>query len=75
MTYIDSRGRRVTAQSSYLTPNVMHRPNLKIVLKATVTKILVEQKEGNTRAVGVQFVDNENGAKHTALARAEVVLR
>jgi choline dehydrogenase len=51
-----SRGRRLSAARAYLHP-VMNRPNLKVICRAFVTKILFEGK----RAVGVEFTEN-NGA-------------
>jgi choline dehydrogenase len=45
-----SRGRRLSAARAYLHP-VMSRPNLTVMCRAFVTKILFER----TRAVGVEF--------------------
>jgi choline dehydrogenase len=74
VTYIDSRGRRVTTQSAYLTPAVLKRPNLKIAVNASVAKILFKQRDGKTRAVGAEFASTENGPRYRVYARKEVVL-
>src|SRR5215475_5536150 len=50
------RGRRLSAARAYLHP-VMSRPNLEVVTRAMVTRILFE----GTRAVGVEFSQGGNG--------------
>lgn len=74
MNYIDPQGRRVSTETGYLTPDVLSRPNLKVVVHAQVTKILFEKSnEEGTRAVGVEFKDTK-GSKFLVRARKEVVL-
>lgn len=74
MTYINSRGRRVSAESAYLTPQVLSRPNLKVAVHAQVTKILFENDGVTTKAVGVEFANAGNKARYRARARKEVVV-
>jgi len=74
MTYIDAKGRRVTTESAYLTPDVLARPNLTIVVNASVTRLLFDTTEGQTRVVGVDFAEKNEGPRFTAKARKEVVL-
>jgi len=74
MTYIDSNGRRVTTQSAYLTSDVLKRPNLKVVVNATVTKILFDQQGATPRATGVEFAKSETGPRFEVRARKEVIL-
>lgn len=74
MTYIDSNGRRVTVQSAYFTPDVLKRPNLKISIKTSVTRILFEQESGKTRAVGVEFANAQDKPRYRAYAAKEVIL-
>ncbi|THH32228.1 hypothetical protein EUX98_g1965 [Antrodiella citrinella] len=72
MTYINSKGIRTTAERAYLTPAVLARPNLKIAIRAAVTRILFS--EGlSVEAVGVEFKDSA-GTLYRAIARKEVVL-
>ncbi|KAI0076020.1 GMC oxidoreductase [Panus rudis PR-1116 ss-1] len=74
MTYIDSKGRRVTTEVAYLTDAVLARRNLKVALKAQTTRILFDRTvDGDTKAVGVEFVDDK-GHKYQVKARKEVVL-
>lgn len=61
------RGWRVTASTAYLRP-VRRRPNLEVRLRATVTRVLVE----NGRAVGVVY--RSGGREHVVRADREVVL-
>ncbi len=60
------RGRRLSAARAYLYP-VMNRPNLEVVCRAFVTKILFEGE----RAVGVEV--SERG-KHQTIHAGEVIL-
>ncbi|CAL1716995.1 unnamed protein product [Somion occarium] len=74
MTYIDSKGQRVTTETAYLTPTVLARPNLTVATKAYVTRVLFDTKDASKpRAVGVEFADS-TGAKYQVKARKEVVV-
>ncbi|KAI0789860.1 GMC oxidoreductase [Abortiporus biennis] len=72
MSFVDSKGRRVTTESAYFTEDVLKRPNLTIISKASVSRILFDFGE-TTRASGVEFVDG-SGKKHQVKAGKEVVL-
>lgn len=63
MTYIDKTGTRVTAESAYLTPQVLNRPNLNIILHATASRIVFNTERGRKRAVGVEFIHTQGTAK------------
>src|SRR6266852_3101597 len=60
-------GRRWSAASAYLRP-ALSRPNLKVLVEAHTTRILLE----NRRATGVEL--RHRGRLHTARARREVIL-
>src|ERR1700704_4876354 len=60
------RGRRLSAARAYLHP-VMRRPNLKVVTRAFVTRILLDGK----RAVGVEYGQGSGGKRVFA---GEVIL-
>ncbi|KAF7336849.1 L-sorbose 1-dehydrogenase [Mycena venus] len=74
MTYVDSKGQRVSSETAYLTKDVLARPNLKVAIHAQVTRVIFEQVNGATRAVGVEFANSPNGPRYRARARKEVVL-
>ena len=74
MTYIDSKGQRVSAESAYLRSDVLKRPNLTVATSAQVTKVLFDTKDGNKRAVGVEFAHDRNGPRYQVKASKEVVL-
>jgi choline dehydrogenase len=61
------RGRRWSAATAYLRP-ALSRPNLKIVVAAHATRVLVEKG----RATGVEF--RRRGRLRTVRARREVIL-
>ncbi|XP_058128198.1 glucose dehydrogenase [FAD, quinone]-like [Anopheles ziemanni] len=63
------QGRRVTSGNAYLVP-VRNRPNLHILTRAWVTRVLISQ--ATKEATGVVFV--RNGKTHTVKARKEVIL-
>lgn len=74
VNFIDPRGRRVTAEKSYLTPEVLKRPNLRVIISATVTKVIFDKTDGQPRAVGVEFTSSHDGPRHRAIASKEVIL-
>ncbi|KAI0052309.1 GMC oxidoreductase [Auriscalpium vulgare] len=78
MTYINEKGRRVTTESAYLTPDVLARPNLIIGVNAQVTRVLFDTSDGGEpRANGVEFSDSRNRdvrALFRAKAKREVIM-
>ncbi|HET9579319.1 MAG TPA: GMC family oxidoreductase N-terminal domain-containing protein [Usitatibacter sp.] len=65
-------GVRWSATKAWLRP-AMSRPNLKVLTKAHTRKVLVEQRDGVKRAVGVDIVVEGEG-EGTARARKAVIL-
>lgn len=61
------KGRRCSAAAAYLHP-AAKRPNITILQKSTVTKILIE----NNRATGITYLNK--GQIGTALANEEIIL-
>ena len=74
VTYVDANGRRVSAETSYLTSDVLSRPNLTVATHAQVTQIIFDQSYSQPRAVGVEFASNEHGPRFRARATKEVIL-
>ncbi|KAJ6507876.1 hypothetical protein C8R47DRAFT_1236603 [Mycena vitilis] len=74
VTYVDHKGTRVSAETGYLTNDVLARPNLKVAIHAQATRVIFEQVDGATRAVGVEFANSSNGPRYRAHARREVML-
>lgn len=74
MTYIDKAGQRVTTESAYLTPEVLKRKNLKVVIYSTVTKIIFDVTGGIKKAVGVEFARSKSGPRYRVSVKKEVVL-
>ena len=74
VTYMDSNGRRVTAENSYLTPEVLRRPDLKVITSATVTKVIFDKTGDRPRAVGVELATSRDGPRFKAKARKEVIV-
>ena len=73
MLCIHPTGRRVSTESAYLTPDALARPNLKVALRAHVTKILFDTSGEIPRANAVEFV-NDAGEKFRVRAKKEVVV-
>jgi len=74
VTYIDKNGRRVTTESAYITPEVLKRPNLKVAIFSTVTRVLFETTRDVKKAVGVEFARKRDGPKYCVRVKKEVVL-
>ena len=62
-------GRRVSAAQAFLTPKIVERPNLHVLMEAYVTKINLERDT----ATGVTF-DWKNGKSYRIKAKREVLL-
>lgn len=74
MTYIDETRTRVSSESAYLTKEVLARPNLKVVVNATVTKILTERVGTEVKAVGVEFAHQQDGPRFRVRSKREVIV-
>lgn len=74
MTYIDSRGRRVSTESAYLTSAVLSRPNLMVAVNAQVTRIVFDTTGSIPRAVGVEFSSSRDRPRFRARAKKQVIL-
>jgi len=77
VSYIDEKGKRVSAESAYLTRDVLARKNLTVVTHANVTRVVFEkQDDGFLRATGVEYVKNGNKSKiFKVTSRKEVIIR
>lgn len=73
VTYIGSNGRRSSTEVTYLTPEVLARSNLKVAIRAHVTRILFDTSRSIPRATGVEFMNN-GGEKFSVHTRKEVIL-
>lgn len=74
MTYVDEKYRRVSAETAYLTAEVLARKNLTIAKHTTTTRVLIETVNGARRATGVEITPTTGGSRRTIHARKEVVL-
>jgi len=71
---IDPKTRtRSSATSAYYTADVSSRPNLRVVTGALVSKIVLDKKDGEVVATGVQFVSN-SGKEIIVKATREIIL-
>ena len=66
-------GRRASTYHAFLKGAAAHRPNLRIITDAQVTRVLMEGDAGQTVAVGVEYRDAA-GNVHSMFASKEVVL-
>ncbi|KAH8831642.1 hypothetical protein DL96DRAFT_1667834 [Flagelloscypha sp. PMI_526] len=69
-TYIDKTRTRSSAETAYLSKDVLARENLAVATYATVTKILFK----DDTAIGVEFAGSESGPKFVAKVKKEVIL-
>jgi len=65
---------RVSSESAYLTDDVLARPNLKVVLHATVTRIVTKKVGNEVQATGVEFAKSKNGPRFTAHSKSEIIV-
>jgi choline dehydrogenase len=75
VNYISPDGERASTEAAYLTPEVLKRPNLKVVVHAHVTKLLISVKGNEKRVVGVEFAPEGMPAqRYRVKSKKEVVL-
>ncbi|KAF8920375.1 hypothetical protein CPB85DRAFT_1429175 [Mucidula mucida] len=74
VTYIDNKRERVTAETAYLTPEVLARPNLTVAIHAQVTKLLFDTSAETPRVSGVEFTRSAKGVVYKAIATKEVII-
>lgn len=74
VTYIDKGGKRVSSESAYLTKDVLARPNLKVVVHATVTRVITERVGGEIKALGVEFAQAQGSPRFRVRAKRDVVV-
>ncbi|KAG9226710.1 hypothetical protein CCMSSC00406_0008410 [Pleurotus cornucopiae] len=74
---IDTNGRRISSATAYLTPAVVNRPNLDILLHSQVTRLLSTDPADATKFTAVEFVESVNraaGAAKSVSATKEIIL-
>lgn len=74
VTYINDKYERVSSEGAYLTSDVLARPNLKVAINSTVTRIIWQEVGGQHRAAGVEFARTMDGPRYLALAKRDVVI-
>lgn len=74
-TFIDDNGQRSSTAVAYLTADVASRPNLKLAVGQTVTKILFDEAGSEPRAVGVEMsAGSATPIRYLAKATREVIV-
>ncbi|PPQ95742.1 hypothetical protein CVT26_015868 [Gymnopilus dilepis] len=74
VTYIDETRTRVSSETAYLTDEVLDRPNLTVVINASVTKIITEKEGDLVKATAVEFTKNKSGRRFTARSQRDILL-
>ncbi|KAF8521763.1 GMC oxidoreductase [Hysterangium stoloniferum] len=74
--FIDTKGRRTSSATAYLTPDVLSRRNLTIIVKSRVDKILFDTNTSisRPRAIGVEFSQARNSPRYRVHARKEIII-
>ncbi|PWY98482.1 alcohol oxidase [Testicularia cyperi] len=73
-TFIDKNGRRSSAATAYLGPEVRSRPNLTIGINVMVDRILFDRSGAKPRAIAVEVQNKRDGPKYYAAAKRKVLL-
>ncbi|THU90831.1 GMC oxidoreductase, partial [Dendrothele bispora CBS 962.96] len=74
LTFTDPSGKRSSTATAYLTPDVLSRSNLFVLVNCVVEQIIFDRNNAKPRAVGVEFSASPTGPKYVAQAKREVVL-
>ena len=71
-SFIDSSTwTRSYSRSAYIDTGATSRPNLSILVKSTVTRIMFDS---NRTAVGVEYTETRDGERHSVRVNKEVIL-
>ncbi|KAJ1028471.1 hypothetical protein NDA16_001637 [Ustilago loliicola] len=73
-TFIDANGRRSSAATAYLPPEVQKRPNLTIGINVMVNRIIFDRNGSRPKAIAVEIQNKKGGQKYYAAAKQRVVL-
>ncbi|CAH0724115.1 unnamed protein product, partial [Brenthis ino] len=65
-------GERVSAYTAFIEPIRKLRTNINIVTHALVTKVIIENKRDNLKAVGIEYI--RNGTKVVVKASKEIIV-
>ncbi|KAJ6614872.1 alcohol oxidase [Mycena sp. CBHHK59/15] len=68
------KGRRVSAETAYLSPQVLRRENLHVVTHASVTKLILQSVGGKTCVSAVEVSPDGGITRLKITARKEVIL-
>ncbi|KAK0224315.1 GMC oxidoreductase [Armillaria fumosa] len=72
---IDQNGKRSSSATAYLTPAVLARPNLTVVTRVMVEKVLFDASASQKpRAIGVELSKSPDGSRFRVRASREVLL-
>jgi choline dehydrogenase-like flavoprotein len=66
-------GKRSSTYHAFLEGEPEQRPNLNVITKAHVTRVLLDGEPGALRATGVEYIADD-GTRQTVTARREVIL-
>ncbi|GJJ10294.1 hypothetical protein Clacol_004520 [Clathrus columnatus] len=71
---ITDKGRRGYAAVSYLTPEVLKRPNLTVAVNCRVEKLLFDETGPKPRAIGVEFRRTREGPLYRVAGKKEILV-
>jgi choline dehydrogenase len=74
VTYVNSKFRRVSSETAYLTPEALKRKNFTVVIHATATRILFDSTGPEPRAIGVEFAAGPGRKRYKVFAKKDVVV-
>ncbi|KDQ59679.1 aryl-alcohol oxidase [Jaapia argillacea MUCL 33604] len=70
MSFIDNKGQRSSAATSYLSKDVLARKNLTVLIGTTTTRVLFSSNQ----AVGVEVAKTTSSPRYKLLCKREVIL-
>ncbi|KAH7106746.1 alcohol oxidase [Auriculariales sp. MPI-PUGE-AT-0066] len=75
MSFINDNGTRCSTETAYLTPEVLARPNLTVLVDAQITRVVLEDDATKgKKAVGVEFASGSSRKLYTVRASREVIV-
>ncbi|KZT24059.1 GMC oxidoreductase [Neolentinus lepideus HHB14362 ss-1] len=75
VTSIDSKGRRSSSATAYLTKDVLARKNLAVLIGTTTTRVLISSEpDGRPKVTGVEVAKNASSRRVQIVATKEVII-
>ncbi|KZT24121.1 GMC oxidoreductase [Neolentinus lepideus HHB14362 ss-1] len=72
--FVDQKGERSSTATAYLTPDVLSRPNLTVLVETSTERIIFSDELATPRAIGVELSHAPAAPRYRVAANREVIV-